>query len=271
MDGQSVSPEPSRRVAVRIAYRGQDFHGSQRQPGTRTVEGEVIEALLRVQEGMSEKELELKAASRTDAGVSALGNVVSFRTRFRDDALLMDALNAVSRGVFFLAVAELPDGYGIRRALRRRYLYIHPAARLNVERMREAAAMMQGEHDFARFCRDDGKPTTLLMEEVDIQVRDGLIEMRFSAPYFLWNLVRRLVAAVIKVGRGHASLDEVRRALEGEEVLFGLARPDRLTLLDVEYDDLSFVYYHGVPLCRRLEEERLRASLSLEFYSRLLP
>lgn len=271
MDGQTTAPEPLRRVAVRIAYRGQEFHGSQRQPGTRTVEGEIIEALLQVQEGMTEEELELKAASRTDAGVSALGNVVSFRTRFRDDALLMDALNAVCRGVFFLAVADLPEGYGIRRALRRRYLYVHPAARLNIERMREAAAMMRGEHDFARFCRDDGKPTLLLMEEVDIQIRDGLLEVYFTAPYFLWNLVRRLMAALIKVGRGRATLDDVRRALDGEDILFGLARPDRLTLLDVEYDDLHFRYFHGVPLRRHLEEERLQALLSLEFHSRLLP
>ena len=271
MDGQSTAPEPLRRVAVRIAYRGQDFHGSQRQPEARTVEGEILEALQRVQEGITEEELELKAASRTDAGVSALGNVVSFRTRFQDDSLLLDALNAVSRGVFFLAVADLPEGYGIRRALRRRYLYIHPAARLNIERMREAAAMMQGEHDFARFCRDDGKPTVLLMEEVDIQVRDGLLEVYFTAPYFLWNLVRRLMAALIKVGRGRVPLEDIRRALNGEDVLFGLARPDRLTLLDVEYDDLNFRRYHGVPLCRRLEEERLQALLSLEFHSRLLP
>jgi len=270
-DDQASIGTAIRRVAVRIAYRGEGFHGSQRQPEARTVEGEILQSLLMISDGMTEEEIELKTASRTDAGVNALGNVVAFYTRFQNDEMLLDALNAVSRGVFYLSVADLPEGYGIRRAWRRRYLYVLPAARLDVYKIREVAEMITGEHDFFRFCRDDGKPTVLLMEEVDVREHDGLIEIRFTAPYFLWNLVRRLVAAMEKVGRGRASIDDVRRALDGEHVLFGLARPDRLTLLDVEYEDLDFKVYHGFSLRRRAEEEKLQALLSMNFHSALLP
>lgn len=271
IDDQSTTESVVRRVAVRIAYRGEGFHGSQRQPESRTVEGEILESLLMISDGMTEEEIELKTASRTDAGVNALGNVVAFYTRFQNDEMLLDALNAVSRGVFYLSVADLPVGYGIRRAWRRRYLYVLPSARLDVTKIRQVAEMITGEHDFFRFCRDDGKPTVLLMEEVEVRELNGLIEIRFTAPYFLWNLVRRLVAAMEKVGRGRASVDDVRRALDGEHVLFGLARPDRLTLLDVEYEDLEFRPYHGFSLRRRAEEERLQALLSMNFHSALLP
>ncbi len=263
--------EPLRRVAVRIAYRGEDFHGSQWQPRLRSVEGEILYALRKVQSDVSKDDLELKGASRTDAGVSALSNVVAFYTNFTDDGELMDALNAVARGVLFTAVTPISGGYSVRRAKRRRYLYVHPVEDLDVEAMREAAALMVGRHDFARFCRSDGRPSKLRMEEVDIHLRDGLLEMRFSAQFFLWNLVRRLVAAVLQVGKGKATVDDVRRALEGEEILFGLARPDLLTLLDVEYDDLEFTPYLGAPLQRRLEEERLRGQLLRDFHDRLLP
>ena len=73
------------------------------------------------------------------------------------------------------------------------------------------------------------------------------------------------------VGQGRASIEDVRRALQGERIVFGVARPDRLTLLDVEYDDLEFRSYHSSNLIRRAEEEMLQASLSLSFHSQLLP
>lgn len=260
-----------RRVAVRIAYRGAGFSGSQRQPENRTVEGEILTSLLMISDGLSENEIELKTASRTDAGVNALGNVVAFYTRFLNDEKLLDALNAVSRGVFYLSVAELPLDYGIRRAWRRRYLYVLPSAKLDVSKMRQVAELLIGKHDFIRFCRADGKPSVLLMEEVEVHEKDGLIEIRFCARYFLWNLVRRLVAAMEMVGQGRASIGDVRRALQGERIVFGVARPDRLTLLDVEYDDLEFRSYHSSNLIRRAEEEMLQASLSLSFHSQLLP
>lgn len=260
----------TRRVAVRIAYCGASFHGSQRQPEARTVEGEIIASLLIISNGMSEDEIELKAASRTDAGVNALGNVVAFNTQFQNDEMLLDALNAISRDVFYLSLAELPRGYVIRHAWRRRYLYVLPSDKLDVSKIRQVADLIRGEHDFYRFCRDDGKSTVLLMEEVEVHEKEGLIEIHFAAPFFLWNLVRRLVAAMEKVGRGRVSIEDVARALEGEHILFGLARPDRLTLLDVEYEDLDFRPYHGLSLRRRAEEERLQALLSLRFHSTIL-
>ena len=97
-----------RRVAVKIAYLGEDFSGSQIQPASRnlrTVQGEMLEKLLLI-DHVPEDRIDLKFASRTDAGVSALGNVVAFYTEFGDNDTLLRAINSVSRGIYYRAITD---------------------------------------------------------------------------------------------------------------------------------------------------------------------
>ena len=117
-----------RRVAVKIAYLGDGFNGSQIQPsetGLRTVAGEILDKLILV-DHVPEDRIDLRFSSRTDSGVSALGNVVAFYTEFKDLGLLLQALNSVSRGVYYTGVAEISDTFNPRMADKRYYRYVTP-------------------------------------------------------------------------------------------------------------------------------------------------
>lgn len=257
------------RVAVKIAYLGDGFSGSQVQPGFRTVEREVLRALVRTGGGRSEEWFGLRMAGRTDAGVSALGNVASFETAFDDPEAMLDALNAVADGVFFLAWAEVDDDFRPRHARRRVYRYTVPSDGLDIGKARECASLFEGEHDFVRFCRPDGKPTVSSIDSVTVAENGGTMDITFTAGRFLWNMIRRIVPAIVAAASGKADLSEVRSALEGEDRTFGLADAGGLVLMEVEYDDVSFTPHRSPTAERRLAGLRLRNSLERRFLESL--
>jgi len=137
-------------AAVKMAYDGRMFMGSQRQPGVRTVESETIAALQVIGAMESAASSRFLFASRTDRGVSALGNVVSFTTSFERPALLK-ALNAASEDVMFYAVAEVPDNFSPRRAKARWYRYLLPLDRIDARAATACAQLFVGRHDFSRL------------------------------------------------------------------------------------------------------------------------
>lgn len=244
-------------AAVKLAYDGRAFMGSQRQPGERTVEGETIEALARIGAITSPAESRFRFASRTDRGVSALGNVAAFCTDFEQGALLR-ALNAASEDLFFFAWAEVPDSFTPRRARGRWYRYLLPAEGLDLGRVRECAALFEGRHDFKRFCKPDGRSTMKTVTSVEVRQQDGLLVVDLRAREFLRNMVRRTVAAMSEVGKGRASLEEVRAALNGEDTSFGLAPAEQLTLMDIEYA-FDFVMETPPTLSRKVAAYQLDA------------
>ena len=254
-----------RRVAVKIAYLGDGFAGSQIQPGLRTVEGEVLSNIMMLG-NTDEKDTDLRCASRTDRGVNALGNVVVFNTCFDDDLILLKALNAVSKDVYYRSAATVEETFNPRHADERIYRYVLPAAGIDLSSAERCAALFEGEHDFARFCKADGKSTVMDMRSVKICTNDDVIVIEFRSEYFLWNMIRRIVAAISSVGRGDASLNDVRKALNGEQISFGLARPDALTLTDVVYNRIRFVKPAADMFDGRIEEEMFRWSLRKAFF-----
>ncbi|MDR0790988.1 MAG: tRNA pseudouridine(38-40) synthase TruA [Methanomassiliicoccaceae archaeon] len=257
-----------RRVAVKIAYLGEGFAGSQIQPDVRTVEGEVLSNLIMLT-GLSEEDIDLRCASRTDRGVNALGNVVVFNITFDDDLVLLKALNAVSRGVFYRSVADVDRSFNPRHANERVYRYVLPPKGIDVALAERCAGLFEGEHDFVRFCKTDGKPTMMHMRSVKLRKNDDILVIEFRSEYFLWNLIRRIVAAISSVGRGDASLGDVERALNGENISFGIARPDALTLMDVVYDRIEFMAPAADMFDDRIEEELFSSSLKAAFFSSL--
>src|SRR2546426_1669515 len=141
-----------RRIVMKIAYDGTAFHGQARQPGLRTVEGEVIHALVRARAIGDPETARFQSASRTDRGVSALGNAVAFDTGLRPDAAVR-AFNAKSRGVWAWAAAVVPEEFSARRARERWYRYLLPADH-DAEVLDTALRIFEGEHDFRNFTRD---------------------------------------------------------------------------------------------------------------------
>lgn len=253
------------RLAVKFAYMGDGFCGSQIQPGCRTVEGEMLSALGKVS---GDCDPCLRIASRTDKGVNALGNVAAVSTELEPHTLLR-ALNAVSDGVFYRSFAVVDDSFNPRLASGREYRYILPSEGLDADLARECAAAFTGEHDFAGLCRPDGKPTVVTVDSIDVSEEDDLLVLTYRARYFLWNMVRRTAAAISSVASGRSSVDDVRAALEGGDSNFGIARPDALTLTDVRYDGIDFTPSGSEVLSSRVSEGIFSSGLASSFYRSL--
>lgn len=255
------------RVAVKIAYLGDGFSGSQVQPDARTVEGQILDDLRTVLK--TDSDAGLRVASRTDKGVNALGNVIVVDSPFQDESVLLKALNSVSDGVFYRSYARVDDDFNPRYASKRVYEYRAHARGMDLDLATKCAGIFQGEHDFARFCRADGKPTVVTIDNVTVTPDGDDLILRYEARYFLWNMIRRMSAAVMSVATGKYSLDEVRRALDGEDISFGVARPDALTLVDVAYDGIDFVHPVMDAFRPRVNEELFSLELRRSFLESL--
>jgi len=224
--------------ALTVSYDGHGFAGSQVQPAARTVQGVLAEALAAIYG----QQVAMVFAGRTDAGVHAAGQVVSFVAPHAgpDPTKLLAALNhSLPDDVAVAAVNQVPVGFNARFAARwREYRYRiwsgnrEPLARgwvwrrgfgLDLEMMNRAAAMLRGRHDFASFAgggegvpwskrreRPRGTIRTLFASEVrELEPwwrprgpAGRLIEYRVVGDGFLPRMVRSLISALVDVARG---------------------------------------------------------------------
>lgn len=245
------------RVALKIAYDGRTFYGHQRQPDARTVEGECL-AALRAAHILSEPgEAFFRSASRTDRGVSAIGNVIAFNSELRPEAVL-GAFNGKARDVWAWAFASVPDAFHPRHADERWYRY-HLLASPPLDRLRAAAKAFEGGHDFRWFTSDP--PTSpFALREVAVTGGPEFAAIDIRARSFRRGMVRRIAAAMLAYARDEVALDEIVAALEGVRHDFGMAPAEPLVLMDVRY---AFAL---TPLLKPkvLEEwERIRLDLAL--------
>lgn len=245
-----------------LAYDGTDFAGWQRQPDKRTIQEELEAALQRIT-GQRPKCI---ASGRTDAGVHALGQVVSFSSDTRHEPeVLTKALNAeLPDDMLVFEVSRVPDGFhALRDAVRKRYRYTiedgrlrdlfarrylwHIYQRLNVESMQAAAAPLMGTHDFASY-ETTGSPrlTTIrtvfdLTVERHTNVLTDRVIIEVEADGFLYNMVRNIVGTLVAVGKGKESIDWPARVLESRDrTKAGMTAPAQgLFLVGVEYPAIS--------------------------------
>ena len=218
-----------RRFAIRLAYEGTRYSGWQMQPSRTTVQGELATAIRQV----SGEDVVPKGASRTDAGVHALDQVAAFTSTSGHSAdVWVRALNArLPADITVREGREVgPDFDPVSAAIRKRYRYrIHDAAwrpvldrhlvwrwrgRLDEVRMREAAAVLVGEHDFTSF---ETTPSTRLSKvrtihslavfrpplAADAAGAEVWIEVEGNG--FLYNMVRIIAGSLVMVGAGRRS------------------------------------------------------------------
>ncbi len=221
------------RVALRIAYDGRLFFGHQRQPDARTVEGECLRALKAARILRDTGQSFFRSASRTDRGVSAVGNVIAFDSALRSDAVV-GAFNDRARDVWAWAVAEVPEGFHPRHALERWYRY-HLYEDLSTSSLREVASLFVGEHDVRSFTSDPPLGP-LPIHRIDVTRDDDAILIDVRAPSFRRGMVRRIVSALVSHARQEVELEEIRAALLGEPHDFGMVSPEPLFLMEVVYD-----------------------------------
>lgn len=246
------------RYLLKVRYNGRGFAGYQRQPGLRTVQGE-LERTLR--EFLS-AEVSLTCAGRTDKGVHALGQVVRLRLcgQRPPEFRLREINRRLSPAIEITDVAPAPSGFHPRHsALSRTYSYLlRPESErqapipegvlamsesLDVEKMRAAARLLEGEHDFSTFSYRSGRSGNvreLLRVSVDAQA--GLLRIRFRGKGFLRKMVRLMVAGLVDCGLGRLSLSGLESLLQARnpDLAPHPAPPHALYLETVEYDPDPF-------------------------------
>lgn len=232
------------RLALRIAYDGTAFYGFQRQPGLRTVEGELIRVLERLGIIEDPASSNFKGASRTDRGVSAFFNVVSFDP-VPEKAYLArpEILNHHLRDVWALGWAEIPDDFHPRFWARgKTYRYYLVDRGFNVESMRECAERFEGVHDFSAFSKlEPGKDPFREVESVEIIARTGYFVIEVRGKSFLWEMVRRMVNALVSCGLNLLTPDEVSEILSGSfRKKIPPAPPENLVLWRIDYEGVEF-------------------------------
>jgi tRNA pseudouridine38-40 synthase len=179
------------RVALKFAYDGKKFAGYARQPNYLTVEGELIKALIKIKAVKDPRLAQFQSASRTDKGVSALGNVCAFNTDFSSDALC-GAINSKLKDIWAWGKVRVASDFSPRWAISRTYIYFLPKNNLNLEPMEAATTNFVGEHDFRNFSKvEKGRRTQRKLNLLKIEGVDNFIRFTFTAQNFLWNQVRK--------------------------------------------------------------------------------
>jgi len=225
--------DQERRVAIKFAYDGSLFHGFQRQPSMVTVEGELVRALTKVGAIKSSRECGYRGSSRTDTGVSALGNIISFKTSFKTDEIC-SAINSKMEGIWAYSAVEVPEAFNPRAARQRWYRYYLAKADQDLRLMNEIAERFVGVHDFSDHARKSKRNPMRKIDSIDISDAGTFHAIDFRAESFLWNMIRRIVWMMNEGSRGRAPLDSLGPESRRKPVRVGLARPEFLILMDID-------------------------------------
>jgi len=243
------------RIALVLEYDGANYYGFQLQLTLPTIQGEIEKALRQ----LTRERIRISASSRTDTGVHALGQVISFRTGSSlSPQTFMNGLNYyLPDDIAVRSACKVTDEFDPRRmAVSREYnYYIYNSAvrspirasyayrvsgKLDVEAMNRAAQTLTGTHDFVSFGCDIGdetKSTTRHIYKASVTKENDLIVINMVANAFLHHQVRSTVGTLIKVGLGRMGEQEMKNIIEARQM--GLAGPTTpacgLCLMRVNY------------------------------------
>ena len=246
-----------RRLKIVLAYDGTNYHGWQVQPGVVTVQS-VVQAVLSEIEGSP---VQVPASGRTDAGVHALAQVAAFNFANPIPPVnLRKAMNRLlPRDIRVLEVTEAAADFHPRyhakaktyeyriwrgelaSPFERLYLYHYPYP-LNVDAIRSAAPILEGDHDFTVFAASDerdrlgrSKVRTIFSSRAELSGERLIYRVRGSG--FLKHMVRNIAGVLLEIGKGNLSEDDLRSRLEpGCAIRPGPSTPARgLFLISVDY------------------------------------
>ena len=222
------------RYAITLEYDGTDFAGFQWQSRFKTVQSE-LEAAIQKSFKLQSR---VAAASRTDAGVHARGQIAAFDlARQLDPARLVAAINSkISPAIRIIAARLVPSDWQPRYASQykiytyqiynreifspfRRGQAWQVATPLDLAAMRRSAAKLVGRHNFKTFCASG---STVLdhvrqLDKITISKKHDLITLRFQGTGFLYHMVRNLVGSLVEVGRGRWSAQQLVKILHSQD------------------------------------------------------
>ena len=246
-----------RRVRIVVAYDGTNYCGWQVQNNAVTIEGILNRELSKI----TGEEIRVIGASRTDSGVHAMGNVAVFDTkspvppkrmmyvinqRLPKDIVVVDSDevapdwhprhqdNVSKTYEYRIYNAQLPNPLKIRYSTFVSYT-------MDIEKMREGAQYLIGEHDFASFCniRTNAESTVRTIYAIEISREGSEIIIRVTGNGFLYNMVRIIAGTLIRVGRGYYEPERVKNILDAKlRTEAGITAPaNGLALVEINYNN----------------------------------
>ncbi|MCL2019212.1 MAG: tRNA pseudouridine(38-40) synthase TruA [Oscillospiraceae bacterium] len=219
-----------------IAFNGMKYHGFQRQPKERTIQGQLETAFKKI----VDENVKITGCSRTDAGVHARNFCFNTFTKSRiPEENLVRALNSMlPSDIAVLSCEQAEQSFNARFSAKgKEYVYLinnknnrdvflqglclHYPHEINLEKMKEAAKLFIGEHDFAAFCKSENKKHELgkhgTMREIfsfEVEEKDGFVELIVRGNGFLYNMVRILAGTLIYVSEGKRTQEDITDAFK---------------------------------------------------------
>ncbi len=246
-----------RNIRMILQYEGTRYQGWQKQTSTaNTIQGKLEELLSK----MTGEKIELQGSGRTDAGVHAKGQIANFHTDCEmavekmqeyinqylpEDIRVLSVTEVSERFHSRLHAVEKVYQYRIHNAevadvFTRRYTY-HDTDSLNVDLMREAAALLCGTHDYKAFCTNKRlkKSTVRTISSINIEHVGDELQITYCGNGFLYHMVRIMTGTLLEVGTGQrvpADMPQILASKNRENA--GMLVPGQgLTLLEVRYHD----------------------------------
>ena len=243
-----------RNIKLTITYDGSAYHGWQIQPGLRTIQGVITEAI----QDLLGSEVRLFGASRTDAGVSALGQVglIQIDSPIPTENLAKAITDRLPADIAITEAVEVPEGFDLMGAVTSKlYRYTiftgpvrpvlqirhcwHLPTKLDITAMAEAAQLLLGKKDFKSFASaaDRRENSVRTIFRCNVTAEDKWIYVDVEGDGFLYNMVRNIVGTLVEVGRGRWKPEKINEILEAKDRTAAgpLAPAQGLCLMWIEY------------------------------------
>ncbi|MBN2271685.1 MAG: tRNA pseudouridine(38-40) synthase TruA [Sedimentisphaerales bacterium] len=243
-----------RKIKLIVQYDGSAYSGWQVQPGKRTIQGELVEAV----SNLTGRRTFVHGASRTDAGVSALGQVALFEIESPiPTENFAEAINdRLPKNIVVTEATEAPRGfdlisgptsklyrYTIYAARRRPVLDLnrcwHLPMKLDTQAMQQAADLLIGRKDFKSFAsgKDKREITVRTIFRCEVVAEDKWIYIDVEGDGFLYNMVRNIVGTLVEVGTGRWKPEKITEIIEAKDRTAAgrLAPPNGLCLMWIKY------------------------------------
>lgn len=242
------------RYLIKFSYDGTNFYGYQKQPGKRTVEGELEKALFDIN---NHKETRIFSSGRTDRGVHALGqtahfdldvNITEYKLKCALNSLIPEDIHVIEAKVVdnefharFMVDKKTYKYYlnmGEYNPLQRNSIYQYNKL-LNVDKMKKAIKDFIGTYDFKVFASREVIKESYIrtIYDANIEIENDMVIFSFTGNGFMKYQVRNMVGTLIKIGKGKIEDNSIKKLLnkEQDEKIVSTAKPEGLYLMEVSY------------------------------------
>ncbi|MGN1371597.1 MAG: tRNA pseudouridine(38-40) synthase TruA [Candidatus Coprovivens sp.] len=235
---------------IEVSYDGSKFYGFQRLNDEPSVQKYIEEALGKI----NKNPVSIKGAGRTDRGVHANGQCVSFKLDINIDEMgLKKALNSLLKPYIYVKNVKVVDNdFHARFSVKKKqYVYkinlgeFNPQLEdyvyqseyiLDVEKMKEVSKLYLGIHDFHNFVSGERDEYTCIIQNIEFKCDGDILNIVFEGKSFYRYMVRNLVGMMIEVGRGKDNINKVKEMIESDENITGYTAPASGLYLDkIEY------------------------------------